>query len=82
MKIVEQDSARLSHMFTRDMHRNFKRIRERPLAHALFFPDQRIQAWTRTVRGLKKEPHPMATMYAVYAHDRSSSHPGHIQHRA
>ena len=82
MKIAEQDSARLSHTFTRDMHRNFERIQEPPLSHALFIPDQRIPAWTRTVCGVKKAPHPMATMNAVDAHDRSSAHPGHIQHRA
>jgi len=82
MKTAEQDSTRLFHTFTRDMHRNFERIQKRLLAHALFIPDQRIPARTRTVRGLKKAPHPMANTYAVDAHDSSSSHPAHIQHRA
>jgi len=81
MKIAERDFARLSQTFARDTRRNFERIHEHPLAHALFIPDQRIPAWTRPVRGLKKAPNPMATMYAVAARDRTSSHPAHIQHR-
>ena len=82
MKIAEHDSARISPKFARGTHRDFDCVSDRPLAHALFFPDQRMPAWTRTVRVLKNAPHPMATMYDFSARDLTSSNPAHIRHRA